>query len=167
MIDVEYVRTMARYNAWQNRSHYREAGKLTDSQRREDRGVFFRSLHATLAHILWGDTVRMARFDGWEKPSVGPGDGESWMNWETLSAERAKADAKIIAWAQRQTDADLAGDHTWYSGVMQRDMTKPKWVLVTHMFNHQTHHRGQAHAILTGFGMRPDATDLAFMPEDA
>lgn len=167
MIHAEYARTMARYNAWQNRSLYREAGLLSDAQRRENRGAFFGSLHATLAHILWGDMMWMSRLADWEKPPLGPADGESWLDWEALAAERAKADAAISQWTAGLRDSDLAGDLTWYSGIAKRELSKPKWLLVTHFFNHQTHHRGQAHAILTGFGRKPDATDLAFMPEDA
>jgi uncharacterized damage-inducible protein DinB len=158
---------MARYNAWQNRSLYREAGRLSDAQRREDRGAFFRSIHGTLGHLLWGDTMWMSRFDGWEKPPVGPAEGERWLDWEGLAAARLAADERIAAWAARLTEGDLAGDLTWHSGVLKRDMTRPRWVLVVHMFNHQTHHRGQAHALLTGFGARPDDTDLGFMPHDA
>ncbi len=166
MIDPDHPRLMARYNAWQNRSLYREADRLTDAQRREDRGAFFRSLHGTLAHVLWGDSVWMARFDGWEKPKTGPADGETRLDWEGLKAARLEADSRISDWAARLTESDLAGDLTWYSGGSRRDLTKPKWILVTHFFNHQTHHRGQAHAILTGFGMTPDPTDLGFMPDD-
>ena len=166
MITADYARTMARYNAWQNRSLYREGDKLSDVQRREDRGAFFCSLHGTLAHLLWGDMMWMSRFDGWDKPEVGPADGESWLDWEALKTARTSADTRITNWASRLTDTDLEGDLIWYSGILKRDIGKPKWITITHFFNHQTHHRGQAHAILTSFGMTPDATDLGFMPDD-
>lgn len=166
MITADYARVMARYNAWQNRSLYREAGRLTDMQRREDRGAFFRSVHGTLGHILWGDTMWMSRFDGWAKPPVGPADAERWLDWDGLYAARTEADARISAWAARLTDADLGGELTWYSGILKREVSKPRWITVVHFFNHQTHHRGQVHALLTGFGMKPDDTDLGFMPDD-
>ncbi len=54
----------------------------------------------------------------------------------------------------------LAGDQTWYSGAAGRDFTRPRMLLVTHFFNHQTHHRGQAHAMLTAAGERTGDTDL-------
>ena len=165
MIDSEYARTMARYNAWQNGSLYREADRLEDDQRRANRGAFFGSLHTTLAHILWGDMMWMSRLDGWEKPAVGPADGEQWLDWERLKATRAEADRRIAEWADRLEDADLLGDLSWYSGILKRDVSKPMWIVVAHVFNHQTHHRGQAHAILTSFGMTPDDTDLSFMPD--
>ena len=54
---------------------------------------------------------------------------------------------------------------TYYSLPVQRDVTQLHWVLVTHLFNHQTHHRGQVHCMLTQAGERPSDTDLPFMPE--
>ena len=59
----------------------------------------------------------------------------------------------------------LQGDLTWYSGSLGKDVARPKWLLVTHMFNHQTHHRGQVHCMLTQSGIAPGVTDLAFMPD--
>lgn len=167
MITPDYARMMARYNAWQNRSLYREADRLTDEQRREDRGAFFRSLHGTLAHILWGDSIWMSRFDGWQRPGVGPADGETWLDWEALKAARLDADARIADWAGRLTPEVLAGDLTWFSSIENDEKHHPVAILVVHFFNHQTHHRGQAHALLTSFGMKPDATDLPWMPAEA
>jgi uncharacterized damage-inducible protein DinB len=57
------------------------------------------------------------------------------------------------------------GDLTWFSGAMGKQMSKSKMLLVPHFFNHQTHHRGQIHAMLTAAGVKPGATDLAFMPD--
>ncbi|MBN9352839.1 MAG: damage-inducible protein DinB, partial [Hyphomicrobium denitrificans] len=62
MISAAYVQTMARYNAWQNRNVYDAAEKLTDAQRRENRGAFFGSIHATLNHLLWADQIWLSRF---------------------------------------------------------------------------------------------------------
>jgi uncharacterized damage-inducible protein DinB len=156
---------MARYNAWQNRSLYREADRLTDAQRDEDRRAFFKSVGGTLGHILWGDTMWMSRFDGWEKPTFSPkGEG---LDWAWLKTARLDADARIAAWAGRLTEEALAGDLTWHSGISGQQMSQPLGLLIVHLFNHQTHHRGQVHALLTGFGMKPDATDLPWMPEEA
>ena len=64
-------------------------------------------------------------------------------------------------------DADwLAGDLTWYSGFMKADMTRPKAACVLQLFNHQTHHRGQVHAMLTAAGTKPEDTDIPFMPDE-
>lgn len=77
-----------------------------------------------------------------------------------------RADGRIRAWADRLGPAALRGDLAWHSGATGREVTKPIATCVAHMFNHQTHHRGQIHAMLTAAGMTPEATDLVFMPED-
>ena len=80
-------------------------------------------------------------------------------------SERAAFDQKIIDWADTVDDAWLAADLTYYSGATKREWTRPRWMLVTHMFNHQTHHRGQVHSMLTQAGGKPSDTDLPFMPD--
>jgi uncharacterized damage-inducible protein DinB len=164
MIATEHVRLMARYNRWQNQSLYREADRLGETARRQERGAFFSSIHGTLSHLMWGDRVWMHRFDGLEKPAGGIADSVALHpDWAALKVSRAHFDAVICAWAGRVSDAWL-GDHTsWHSGAMGRDVTRPNWLLVTHFFNHQTHHRGQVHAMITAAGGKPDDTDLIFM----
>jgi uncharacterized damage-inducible protein DinB len=68
MITPAYVQTMAAYNAEMNRRVYAAAGKMTDAERREDRRLFWGSLHGTLNHLVWGDRVWMFRFAGWPEP---------------------------------------------------------------------------------------------------
>ena len=63
MISPAYVRLMAEYNAEMNRRLYGAAARLTDAERKADRGAFWKSIHGTLTHILWGDTQWMSRFD--------------------------------------------------------------------------------------------------------
>jgi len=77
-----------------------------------------------------------------------------------LGAEREGADAAIARWAARIDDAWLARDLTWFSGAANREVTAPLQLLVTHFFNHQTHHRGQVHAMLTAAGQETGDTDL-------
>ncbi len=69
-------------------------------------------------------------------------------------------DDAIIAWSSTLPPEWLEGSTSWFSGALGREMTKPNWLLATHFFNHQTHHRGQVHAMLTGAGAKPDDTDL-------
>jgi uncharacterized damage-inducible protein DinB len=164
MIDKHYAITMARYNAWQNRSLYACAGALSPEARTMERGAFFGSIHATLNHILWGDQMWMARFDGAPAPSVGvQGSVAMFEAFEALAQARLKLDERIASWAQRLDPAWLEGDLAWFSGVLKRDISKPKALLVMHFFNHQTHHRGQAHAMLTAAGAKPEDTDLMLM----
>jgi len=166
MIDPAYARRMARYNRWQNQNLYGVADRLSDAERRHERGAFFGSVHKTLSHLLWGDRVWMSRFSGGSRREVGiAGSVSLYPDWDELKRERAAFDEEIIAWADGVDAAWLAGDLTYYSGGAKRDITAPKWLLVTHMFNHQTHHRGQVHCLLTQAGGRPHDTDLPMLAE--
>lgn len=168
MMTPELCQSFARYNAWQNAGLYGAAATLPDAERRRDRGAFFGSIHATLSHLLWGDMVWMSRFDDWERPEVGiAGSAEFEPDWARLVMRRGEADARIRDWAGRVAPEWLAGDRTWYSGALGRDVTRPAGFCVAHFFNHQTHHRGQVHAMLTAAGARPGDTDLFAMPDDA
>ena len=166
MITPGYIHMMARYNAWQNRSIYGAADTLTEAERQQDRGAFFGSIHGTLSHLLWGDTIWMSRFDGWEAPEVGIPDSAGFgQSWDELKAAREVADQRILDWAGRVSEDDLIGELSWYSGAMGREITKPRAMLVVQLFNHQTHHRGQVHAMLTAAGAKPDDTDIPFMKD--
>ncbi|MCG6902787.1 MAG: DinB family protein [Rhodobacter sp.] len=168
MIDAAFCQRMARYNRWQNNSLVREADLLDEDVRAMNRGAFFGSISATLNHLLWGDTIWMSRFDGWEKPATGiPQSPLFTPDWAAFKTARSAADARIIAWAQGLADADLHGDLAWYSGAIGADVVKPRWLCIQHFFNHQTHHRGQIHAMLTAAGGTPGDTDLFLMPETA
>lgn len=165
MITVDFLRLMARYNQWQNKNLYGAAGTLDDAARRLDRGAFFQSIHGTFCHLLWGDSMWMHRFAGLEKPAGGIRESASLVSeWQELVTRRTALDQAIIAWADSCDPAWLEGDLVWYSGAVQRDMRVNKKQVVVHFFNHQTHHRGQIHAMLTAAGAKPDDTDLMLMP---
>jgi len=165
MIDAAYVQRMARYNRWQNENLYGAADALSDAERQRTRGAFFGSIHATLNHLLWGDRIWMSRLAGTPRPQGGiPQSVSLYADWNDLKRERAAFDTVIVDWAEQLEDASLAGELTWFSGAIKAEVRKPKWLLVTHMFNHQTHHRGQVHCMLTQAGSKPGDTDLPFTP---
>jgi uncharacterized damage-inducible protein DinB len=164
LIQPAFVRTMAAYNAEMNRRLYGAAGRLSDAERRKDRGAFWGAIHGTLCHILWGDRMWMSRFDGWEKPqTVIKASAEMIGDFNDLSAARFDADARISAWAARVDEAWLDQDLVWFSGALNREFKRPRGLMVTHFFNHQTHHRGQAHALITAAGEATGDTDLPFV----
>jgi len=166
MIDRAYVQRMAHYNRWQNENLYGVADRLPADERARERGAWFGSIHKTLSHILWGDKSWMSRFADLPRPSGGIPDSVAlFPDWEELKVERAAFDRTILDWADHVHNDWLAADQTYYSGATKREWTRPRWVLVTHMSNHQTHHRGQVHAMLTQAGGRPSDTDLPFMPD--
>ncbi|ASP21374.1 DinB family protein [Antarctobacter heliothermus] len=164
MITPEYCLTMARYNAWQNRQVKAFFANLDPVALKQDRKAFFGSLLGTANHLLWGDLMWMSRFTGAPPPAGGIKDTPTLTatreEWEIA---RFRADADILIWSERLRAVDLTGDLTWYSGAVGREVSKPKALCVAHMFNHQTHHRGQIHAMLTAAGVEAPVSDLAFM----
>jgi uncharacterized damage-inducible protein DinB len=165
MIDLGYVQRLARYNRWQNENLYGVADTLSDAERKRACGAFFGSIHATLNHLLWADRIWMSRLAGSPRPEGGiPESVATYSEWNDLKRERAAFDTVIVDWADRLDPASLEGDLTWFSGAIKAELRKPRWLLVTHMFNHQTHHRGQVHCMLTQAGGKPGDTDLPIMP---
>ncbi|HQR21595.1 MAG TPA: DinB family protein [Burkholderiaceae bacterium] len=163
MIDAEYCQTMAAYNGWMNRKIYEAASGLSDTERKADRGAFFRSIHSTLNHILWGDRVWLPRFNGKAYP-VGAIGADLHDDFAELLEARRLMDDEIGAWAAQLDNSMLTGTLTWFSGVMQRELSRPRWLCVTQMFNHQTHHRGQVTTLLKQAGIDPGVTDLPWTP---
>ncbi len=168
MIDAAYVQRMARYNRWQNQNLYGVADALPDDERRRERGAFFGSIHKTLSHLLWADRIWMSRFASTAR-SCTVGIPQSVRSLSRLGAAQARAcglrrDDHRLGRPARRPVARRRSDVV-YSGGAQRELTKPKWLLVTHLFNHQTHHRGQVHCMLTQAGGKPHDTDLPLMAE--
>lgn len=163
MIDAEYCQTMAAYNGWMNRKLYELADQLPDTERKADRGAFFRSIHSTLNHLLWGDSVWLPRFNGKSYPAGKPGV-DLYDDFGALRGARSALDDDITAWAAQLDDAQLAGTLTWYSVIAQREVARPRWLCAVQMFNHQTHHRGQVTTLLRQAGIDPGVTDLPWVP---
>jgi uncharacterized damage-inducible protein DinB len=157
--------TMAEYNAWANARLYRMARQLPDEQYRRDVGAYFKSLHGTLNHILVADRIWMHRL-------TGVGDHPTKLNavvfddFRSLSVAREQEDQRIVRFVQGLSDAEL--EETWeyrtLNGTPQRQRRRE---ILAHLFNHQTHHRGQAHAALTILGIsEPDPLDLLIMQRE-
>lgn len=165
MITGRYLRMMARYSRWQNGSIYDAADMLDDATRRAARGAFWGSIHGTLTHLVWADLIWLSRFGQAEKPSIGLADSSGMIaDWAELRDRRRAIDATILAWADGFEPGPVKGELNWYSGSAGRDVAAPLGVVLTHFFNHATHHRGQVHAMLTAAGASPADTDLFLMP---
>ncbi|MDF0523403.1 DinB family protein [Bradyrhizobium yuanmingense] len=161
MISADYCRLMARYNTWQNASLVTAADGLTHEDRWRDRGAFFQSIAATLNHVYWADALILERLKGNERPEetikhslASPSD------WEAFKALRLQRNEEIEAWSARLRDADLNGMLVWYPGDGSTRIEKPKTLVAIQLFNHQAHHRGQVHAMLTAAGANPEPTDI-------
>ncbi|HAT86799.1 DinB family protein [Cohaesibacter gelatinilyticus] len=166
MTNKDYVLMMARYNLWQNENLLSTTDSLSSSDRRLDRGAFFGSIEKTLSHLYWADRIWMHRFAGTPEPAGGiPESARNIKNWQSFREERKTFDERILQWAHEVDASWFDGDLSWFSGAMGCQVTKPKNMLVIQLFNHQTHHRGQVHAMLTAAGVKPSDTDVPFMPK--
>jgi len=158
-MSTDYFSQLAAYNAWANRRLYAAALDLPEDLYPRSTGVFFTSLHGTLNHILVADRIWLKRLTG---------DGEAPARLDSilfddrrdLSRARVTEDERIARVIGNYSEADLAAPHSYHttSGAPQR---QPLFEILLHFFNHQTHHRGQAHAccsILTG--TEPPSLDM-------
>jgi len=154
---------MARYNQWMNEKVYAAAGSLSDTARKEDRGAFFGSIHTTLDHIVFGDRAWMNRLAGREYRFAIPGE-LTFEDFDELRTARESLDADIVDWTDALTTEWLAHIEHWSSAMYERDFVHPRWGLVQHMFNHQTHHRGQVTTLLSQCGLDVGPTDMPVAP---
>ena len=168
MITRRYCVTMARYNAWQNCQLYGFLEAMEPRELSRERGAFFGSILGTLNHLLWGDGLWTARFDGGEAPAAGiEASAALHVDLAGWQAAREALDRRISGWAGSVKDEALQSDLVYYSGIAGREMRKPMAICVMQLFNHQTHHRGQVHAMLTAAGSQAPVSDLPFMPDAA
>jgi uncharacterized damage-inducible protein DinB len=154
---------MAAYNAWMNENIYNGCAGIPDADRKKDMGAFFTSIHGTLNHLVVGDMAWMSRF---QKTALPPYKMNAivYENFDDLWAARRKLDADITAFAAGLTDDAIAAPFRFISMTYNREITGDMWMFVMHMFNHQTHHRGQITTLMKQCGVDPGPTDLPVMP---
>jgi uncharacterized damage-inducible protein DinB len=153
---------LAAYNRWANRRLYEEAGRLPDAERKRDLGLFFHSLHGTLNHLLVADRVWLRRLTG-TGPEPQRLNEILFDDFEALRAARETEDARIIGFIDGLTEDEIEKPFE-YSTLSGKHHSQVRRDTLTHFFNHQTHHRGQAHAALTILGVaEPASLDLLAM----
>jgi uncharacterized damage-inducible protein DinB len=158
-----HARMMAAYGAWMNGRLLDLCGGLGDAERKRDLGAFFRSIHGTFDHLVYGDVAWMGRFTGSPMPAKRIGEVVHEA-WEELAAARRAMDRRIEAWAAGLGEVWLAETMAYVSVNDGKTRVLPRWVLVTHMFNHGTHHRGQLTTLMKQLGVDPGVTDLPWLP---
>ena len=141
-------RMFAGYNAWCNERLYDAAALVSDADYRADRGAFFKSLHGTLNHILVADRIWMKRFTGVgaRPPSL---DAILYDDFAALRAARRTQDVLINRYIDNLNEERLVATFRYTTVVNPQTIEQPLAPALDHFFNHQTHHRGQAHALLT------------------
>ena len=162
---LEQLGALARYNRWMNDKLFAAAGELSDEERKRDLGAFFRSIHGTLNHLLLADRIWLARFGVSEVPAFASMGDELFADFGELRRERVETDGTISAFVAELTEDRLAAPITYPRG--QRKLEHPLWFAVLHLFNHQTHHRGQVTTLMTQLGRDPGVTDLIALLRDS
>lgn len=166
----EWLAALARYNSWMNDKLYALAATLSDEERKRDRGAFFKSIHGTFNHLLLADRVWLWRFrgepaaEGFMAPGIRALDQELYPNFEELRRERTATDAELSIWVSMLTAEQLAATFVYVRSGRKHEL--PLWWAVAHVFNHQTHHRGQITTLLSQSGNDLGVTDLFAMLRD-
>ncbi len=155
---IRNFRTLARYNTLANVRLYEACARLSDAERKKARPAFFGSIHGTLNHIMVGDRIWLARFAGEEVPSTNL-DAILYDDFDELRRAREFEDKRIEAFASGMDEGFLRGTIR-YTNNEGKIYVDPVNLLVTHFFNHQTHHRGQIHDMLTQTDVPPPVLDL-------
>lgn len=164
MSDLDYFRLLSRYNRWANQRLYDAASRLDDSEYRRDRGAFFGSLHRTLNHILVGDRIWIARIEGRDSGIAGL-DEVLYDDFDALWSARESFDETIVNLLADMKPAQLAGDLS-YANMAGEAHTTPLRLVLGHLFNHATHHRGQAHCLVSQAGGDAPGLDLIYYLRD-
>jgi uncharacterized damage-inducible protein DinB len=161
MSAAEHYRMFGRYNAWANSRLYGAAAQLSVEQYRADRGAFFKSVHGTLNHLLVTDRIWMQRFTGnGEAPDRL--DAVLFESFEPLRAAREAEDRRIVGYVEGLDDRQIAGTIKYRRVSTPEQFEQALAPALAHWFNHQTHHRGQVHALLTGLVGEAPPLDLLY-----
>lgn len=162
MQHTEYFQTLARYNQWMNEKLYAVCASASDETRRRDTGAPFQSMSGVLNHLLLADRMWLSRFKYQPHPFKSL-DQELYADFEELTKERKITDEEINAWVAALTDEKLLAPLTYTSMVNPTPRSQPLWFCMLHMFNHQTHHRGQLTAMIEQAGFDCGITDLLYL----
>lgn len=153
------------YNAWANRRLYSAVAGMSDEMRKAPAG-FFGSLHNTLNHLVVADRIWMHRFTG-EGETYNRLDEVPYPDFTELRAARAELDHRIAAFVATTTYENLRGEFTYTPISIPEPITQPLGPALAHFFNHQTHHRGQCHHMLTAAGVAAPPLDLIYFQREA
>jgi uncharacterized damage-inducible protein DinB len=161
-----HYQMFGRYNAWANGRLYAAAALLSIEQYHADRGAFFKSVHGTLNHLLATDRIWMRRFTG-EGDAPDRLDAVLFETFDALRAAREAEDSRIVSFVDALTDDRISETITYRRVSSPEQFEQPLALALAHWFNHQTHHRGQIHALLTGLSGEAPELDLLFFQRQA
>jgi uncharacterized damage-inducible protein DinB len=154
-----YFDLLARYNTWANERLYDACAKLGDGERKAKRRAFFGSIHATLNHILVGDRLWTSRLAGGSL--VLALDKILHEDFGRLRTARGAQDQLLIELVAGISATELVAPIA-YANSKGQSFATPRRLVLGHLFNHQTHHRGQVHDMLSQTDVEPPELDLIF-----
>lgn len=157
--------TLAGFNQWANNRIYECVAQLSDDDYRKDRSAFFGSIHKTLNHLLLVDRLWTGRLKGAPIHIKGLSD-VLYDDFADLLHARGAEDAALIELVGSLSEDDLMRPVT-YQTTEGTDRSTPPWIILTTLFNHQTHHRGQVHTLLTQSGITPPDMDVIYYTLEA
>ena len=142
---------------------YDVCSRIPDNDRKKDMGAYFKSIHGTLNHIYYGDIAWLERLrdNKFTPRELGV---DIFEDFDDLRAAQEKIDIEMVEWAETLTGEYMDRDYEYISNVDGQTRTFPRWILAAHMFNHQTHHRGQMTTLIKQLGIDPGITDIPFLP---
>ncbi len=149
---------LTRFNAWANERIYDCVAALPEAEYRKDRKAFFGSIHNTLNHLLVVDRVWLGRLEAGD-PGIRSLDQILHDDFGDLRAARETEDGRLIALVEGLSEAQLESPTAFHDMAGQARETRTDLILVT-LVNHQTHHRGQVHCMLTQAGIIPPPLDI-------
>jgi uncharacterized damage-inducible protein DinB len=152
---------LAAYNAWANQRVYEAAADLSKAEFARDTGAFFKSMRGTLNHLLVADRIWMKRFTG-EGDAPTALDTTLYIDFAKLRKAREAEDKRIVDWIGSLAEKAFAGRFTYMTVTDMRTISQRLAPALAHLFNHQTHHRGQSHMILTVLGRPSVQLDLIY-----
>lgn len=155
---LDAFRMLAHYNRSANQRLYQQCSKLDLAEYRLERRGSFAGIHGLLNHILLGDRIWMSRFAGGGNTTP-PLNSILFETFAELTAARSQQDASIEAFFEKVDDGFLTRPLR-YTNSRGKDCVDAALVAVLHFFNHQTHHRGQVHVMLSQTDVPPPALDL-------
>ena len=157
-------RNLARYNAWANRRLYAACLALPPGEAARARLSFFGSIVRTLNHLLVADRIWFGRIEGVDHGARAL-DEVLYPDLADLDRARAAFDAHMIALVDKWDDERILAPLVYYSLAGDR-YEQPLHLVLTHVFNHQTHHRGQVHQMVSECGAAPPPLDLLYFLRD-
>ncbi|WP_269822844.1 DinB family protein [Rheinheimera faecalis] len=162
---LSFFKCKAHYNQWMNQTLYNACNDIPDELRRKNLGAFFGSVHHTLNHLLLVDLLWLSRINPQIECPATHLAQQLYTDYAELREARFTLDHQLIKLSNELTTAQLKKPVQYTSLQSAQPKLYPLDLILLHLFNHQTHHRGQITTLLSQLGVNSGCTDLIFMPD--